>query len=482
MRSTEQLARWVADMDFAALPAGAAACTKGLLYKTVVAMRLGAREPIGRTVLEFTERSGGAPEASVIGGLRVPVEAAAFANGVLAHATESEDVLFLPNREAIATCWIFPALLALGEQSGASGRQVLTASAVAFEVAARMARAGPGLGVQCGLNTATWFGTPAVAAGAAHLLGLDAAGVENAMSLAASQSSGLAGQIGTDAHTIEAGHCGRAGLFAARLAAAGARGAPGLLDDGGTLYAPLRGGPVERAWLTRGLGSPPFAVEQVELKKYPGCGFLHASVDALRELVVEHRLTAKDVLAVETRVHPLAARVCDRPEPKTPAAARFSFQYALAEVLLRGRIDYDSFRDPGRLDDPLGLALQRRIRVVADPQLSESDAGAHLQVTVRSGPPLVRHTRAFKGDPLDPLTREELRALLRPLLDAEIGEERAGQVEAAMLRLEEQPDLRELVDCFSRGAGPCGRSLSAVVPALAGRERAGSGRCARKSR
>lgn len=477
MGPTGELARWVEGAAYEHLPAETVACAKGLLLKTLVAELLGGREPLGRSLLAMAAEAGGAPQATVVGGgLRAPVETAAFVNGVLAHATETEDAYFFPNREATASCWIFPALLTLAEMRGASGRELIIASVVAFELAARMGLAGPGLGTGSGINTATWFGVPAVAAGAARLLGLDAARIESAMSIGCAHSAGLAAQVGFDAHTIEAGHCGRAGVFSARLAAVGGTGAPGCLDDDRLLYGPLRGrGAIDAGILCRDLGAPPFAVHQLEIKKYPGCGFLHASVDLLARLVERGELRPDEVHSIETVVHPMAARICDRPAPATPAAARFSFQYVLAEVLLRGRVDWDSFSDPGRLGDPLVLATQKKVRVTADPRRSASDSGARLRVTTRDGRTRLEQAGAFRGHPLDPLDLEDLRGLLRPLLDREIGEEQGGRVEGMILHLDELPAASELMAPLERRREPSGRRNPAGPHAVARCERNGIG-------
>jgi len=115
---TRELSEWILKASYSDLPDETVEFTKGLLLKTVAAMAVGSREPLGKKVIKYVSRVGGLPEVGVVGaGFRTSVESAAFANGTLAHAPEMEDVHFFPNNEAVGTCWMFPAVLTLGEKS-----------------------------------------------------------------------------------------------------------------------------------------------------------------------------------------------------------------------------------------------------------------------------------------------------------------------------------------------------------------------------
>jgi 2-methylcitrate dehydratase PrpD len=314
---------------------------------------------------------------------------------------------------------MFPALLSLAEVHGCSGRDLVTAAIISFDVCSRLVRGGVGIGVQHGINTCTWWGVPATAAGASRLLGLDHEQTANAMSIALSQSSGLGHQTGFDAHKLEAGHSCRAGITAALLAAEGATGAPAFVDDTHLAFAVVRpDGTADPAAVVRDLGNERSTVHQVEFKKYPGCGLLHASVDAVTDLIAEHGLTAVDIESVETVVSRHTAEYCDRPHPATLDSARWSFSFALAEVLLHGGIGLRTFADPDRLTDPRHRATRDKVHVVVDPALSTGFSGARVQLLTTDGRTLAKEVETFRGHPDDPLTPDEIVVVLSPFLDA----------------------------------------------------------------
>jgi 2-methylcitrate dehydratase PrpD len=417
---TDRFVDWIVSTRPDDHPAETHAFAKALLLKVVTSLVVGAGEPFGELVIAHARRAGGTPEAGVAGGgFRTSLEAAAYANGTIAHTPEMEDCFFRPeNRETSSPVWMFPALLSTAEVLGSSGQDLVTAAIVSFDVASRLVRGAPGLGVQHGINTCTWWGVPATAAGVARLLGLDRAATANAVSIALSQSCGLGHQTGYDAHKLEAGHSCRAGISAALMARDGATGAPGFLEDLHLAFAVVRpDGTADPAATVRDLGRERSTIHQVEFKKYPGCGLLHASVDALSEILRTEGLSGDDVAAVETGVSRHTAEYCDRPHPATLDSARWSFSFALAEVLLHGRVGLRSFSDERSLDDPAHRAARDKVRVVVEPDLSTGFSGAHVTVHTRDGRTVERRIDTFRGHPDDPLAPDEVVAVLAPFLD-----------------------------------------------------------------
>jgi 2-methylcitrate dehydratase PrpD len=412
---TTGLLDWISDA-FATppFPPATRRFTEGLLLKTVVSMVIGSGEPFGRQIAAYGAERAGPPEASVVGGdYRTSLESAALVNGTLAHQTESEDCYFTTDtRESASTAWIFPAVLSAAELLGSPGRDVVTASVIAFEAAARMLVASPGLGSVHGINTASWFGAPASAAAVALLLGASTEQVGNAMSIALSQSSGLGQQTGYDSHKLEAGVACRSGVLSAYLATGGAVGAPDFLDTGLAFAPVLPDGRLRPHLLLDGLGEPPFFVDRVEYKKYPACGMLHAAVDGLAALRAREGWSADDVDSITVVVDPVAAEYCDRPSPTTVNEARFSYSFALASVLAEGRVGYDTYTEDA-LRDPLRARLQRRVEVRADADDPPAQNGARLVIRLRDGDEVRQEFNGFLGHPASPIPVDTMVALLR---------------------------------------------------------------------
>ena len=450
--ATERLVDWVVTATPQDFPPETIEFTKGLLLKTVTSLVVGARYPFGELMVRHAHRAGGNPQAGVAGGgFRTDLESAAFANGTIAHTPEMEDCFFRPeNRETSSPVWMFPALLSVAEVYGSTGEDVVAAAIVSFDVASRLVRGAPGLGVTHGINTCTWWGVPATAAGVARLIGLDHAATANAMSIALSQSCGIGHQTGFDAHKMEAGHSCRAGITAALMAAEGATGAPDFVEDEHVAFAVVRAsGNADPAATVAGLGTERPTVHNVEFKKYPGCGLLHASVDALTGILAEPEnqgIAYDDIEWVDTSVSRHTAEYCDRPHPSTLDAARWSFSWVLAEIMLEGRITVQTYTDEARLTDPRHREARDKVRVVIEDGLSTGYSGAKVAVHLRDGRTIRRELTAFRGHPDQPLTPGEIVDVLRPFLEEAAGPTTATQLIDLVMDLDRQPDVATLMD------------------------------------
>ena len=129
---TEAIARWVAEGSYEELPGEAVHAAKRALLDTLGVAIAGSTQPVGRIVIDYTRDAEGAPQASVIGaGFKTNVANAAFANGVMAHATDYDDT-WLPLGHP--TCSVLPPVFALAEKLGVTGREVILATVVGLEV------------------------------------------------------------------------------------------------------------------------------------------------------------------------------------------------------------------------------------------------------------------------------------------------------------------------------------------------------------
>lgn len=245
----------------------------------------GAGMDLCKILIEYARAAAAAPEAGVIGtGLRTSTELAALLNCTASHCTELEDVSF---PELGYTCGVIPAMFTLGEKCGSSGRAVLEAVIVGFEITARPAMFSGAF--DQGWQPAPHFGTIGVAAGAAKLLELDATRTGHALSIGASFAAGLARQAGSGAHTIEAGNSGRNGIMAALLAARGVTGNPTIMEGPCGYWDTL----AKDASLDFSLGTgEDFRVMEVGVKVYPCCYFLQRIIEGALAMVREHGIVA----------------------------------------------------------------------------------------------------------------------------------------------------------------------------------------------
>jgi 2-methylcitrate dehydratase PrpD len=257
---------------------------------------------------------------------------------------------------------VLPAVLALAEERGASGAEVIAAFVTGYETACRIGRlVAPGHDDGRGFHATGTFGTFGAAMGCAHLLGLDEQRTAHALGIAATQAAGLKAMFGTMCKPLHAGRAAYNGLLAARLAARGFTSRPDALEcpqgfarthspdfDPAAALAEPAGG-----WHLRN-----------NLFKYhAACYFTHAPIEAARKLRLEHALTADRIDAITVRVAESCDRVCNIAAPRTALEAKFSLRLTVAMAIAgldTGRLD--TFSDAA-CDNPILVRLRDRIGI-----------------------------------------------------------------------------------------------------------------------
>ena len=220
MGLTESIAKWIIATEYEDLPVEAVTAAKRAMLDTLGVSLAGATQPVGEIVLDYTRSAGGAPQASVIaGGMRTSLAEAAFANGVLAHATDFDDT-WLPVGHP--TCTVFPVVFALAEELGATGRDVVTAFCIGLEIHGKL-----GIGHHTpGFHSTGVYGVLAAAGAASKMLGLDEWQIRMALAIAASHASGIGKNIGTMTKPYHSGNAAAGGLRAALLGEGGLQRRP----------------------------------------------------------------------------------------------------------------------------------------------------------------------------------------------------------------------------------------------------------------
>ncbi|MFC6151036.1 MmgE/PrpD family protein, partial [Mumia xiangluensis] len=380
----------------------------------VAAARLGAAAP----AVTVATGLGGPAEATIVGtDTRVGAAAAALATGTLVHALDFDDTH--AGGLVHATAVVLPAVFAVGEQTGASGREVLTAAVVGYEVACRVAAAAPHGFHRGGLHATMVAGVFSSAAVAARLMGLDAATTTNALGIAGSQAGGLLAFLGTGASTkqLHPGFASQAGIIAARLAAAGATGPVTVFDGPHGVYDALATGPFDAGSILTGLGEV-WETGAIGIKPWPTCQLAHATMAAAQDALVRSGAAPSDVAAVHAQVHPDSASVVcatdrDLTRPASPYAAKFSLPWSVAAMILDGRVGTDTY-DERALARPDVSALAAAVSwdVVAAPSSVAADAPGEVELVLHDGTRIRGHVDRSPGGGTAPLSQDALLAKL----------------------------------------------------------------------
>jgi 2-methylcitrate dehydratase PrpD len=448
-RRAQSVAEWVATVDYKDFPEETTEFAKALLLKTIAGMLAGSREPAARILTTYIAEQGGTPDAGVVaGGYRTSVENAAYANATFAHSSELEDNE-MPN--FTSAFWMLPALFPVAQKQTASGKDVITAAIVAWEVSSRFNSAGPGEALMSThICPPSWFGPLGVAAATSKLLKLDAGRTEHAVTMAGSWASGL-GQAGCDTHFLESGHTAQSGVKSAYLARLGATAELGVLEIKNGIYAPLvANGEIDLSIIDDNIGQAPFRINRACIKKYSACTYAHTSIDALGLIMREHNLTYDDIESIEARQSGLGSLAVGlTPNPVDLQGSRFSLHYLLAEVMLKGKISDSTFEDLSALEDPVYNEAMAKVTSTTHDDIGFHAPGAEVFVKTTSGETISKRLDGWLGSPEAPLTTEQIRLVCRPYLEMMLDTEACDRVEEIVLNLENQRDILELMDILT---------------------------------
>jgi 2-methylcitrate dehydratase PrpD len=422
---TERLAAYAASMRYEDLPPAVVQRAKDCIADTVAAIIYGAELPWSRMIIAQARRTSAAGKSSILGAEGGPVQptAAALANGAMTHAFELDN-LTKPDSGSHPGATAFTAALAVAQDRGLSGRDLLTAFVAGTETMIRIGHATKHSNEARGFHAPGTTGPFGAAAACGRLMGFDAARMTNALGVAGSCAGGLlefahAGN-GAMVKRLHMGRAAEGGVLAASLAADGFTGPTSVLEgDYGFLRVFCNDWDV--AELTRGLGSDFFTLD-IMLKRYACHITAHNPVEATLELRNEHKFTAADVAAITIAGNERMAKTNNIPAPADMMMAQYSIPFSVALALYRDPIDPRSF-DETAVRDPAILDMASRTKIVPTPGQDRRNLVVTVTIRLRDGREVSRKVTSFKGTPERPMERADLREKF-VLLTQRLGRER----------------------------------------------------------
>jgi len=322
----------------------------------------GSREPLTEILVNEIVRGERSAEASLIGREeRASRLTAALVNGAAGHALDFDDThMAMGGHPSVP---ILPAILALAETTGASGRGVLEAIVVGVEAECRL---GALIGAQhyvVGFHSTGTLGTFGAAAACAHMLNLEEDGWLRAFGLAGTQAAGLKSGFGTMAKPLHAGRAASNGLFSALAARGGYTSNSSILETEQGFFATHAGAKPSEEVLDRLAGK--FLIRDNLFKYHASCYLTHAPINAAQLIRGEHHFDPKAIEEVEVRVHPSLFSICNIQEPKTGLEGKFSLRATTAMALLgEDTSDLATFSD-AKVTAAGVVALRDRVKIVA---------------------------------------------------------------------------------------------------------------------
>lgn len=419
----EQLAAFAAASDAAHLPSEVVASVERRMLDALGIALAASAAGLADGVVDLVVGAGGRGEASVVGTAgRYPAAQAALVNGTLVHGLDFDDT-HLPSI-IHPSASIMPAVLAVGEATGATGSDLVAAAAVGIEVTVRTGMGGylpegENVFFERGWHATSICGALGAAAAAGRLLGLDAAGIGHAIAIAASFGGGLL-ESNRSGGTVKRLHCGwaaHAGINAAQLAARGYTGPASVLEGRFGFYEAYLGGRFDPEAVTAGLGER-WELPGIFFKPYPANHYTHAGIDAALAIRERDHPALDRIVRIELGSSASALRTIGEPRaekvaPRSGYHAQFSGPFTVATALIGGGglgVWFDDFTDERARDERV-LRLARLVETFVDP---EADAlfprgfGAVVRVHLDDGRVLEERVMANRGGPERPLSEAEL--------------------------------------------------------------------------
>lgn len=456
----EIVAEHLARTTYEDLPVGVVAASKAAIADTLGCIVAGTGGEEFAAVVSLVSKWGGSPTSTVVGtgGLKVPPDNAVLANGAAVHQYDFDDT----HDKAVChptPASLMPAMALAEEAGGASGRDLITAVALANDLTSRIA-----LAINGRLNSYSWIrasiaGIFGAAAASAKILGATAAQHANALGLALPQAAGTLASLhnpGSSVRSIRDGLCYRSGVLAASLAVRDVRGDREVFDGRYGLFQTYFRGEYDRNALTNDLGAR-FETTRVSLKPWPSCRHVHGTLTAVLGLMEMHKLRFEDIDHVLLHVGDINLDRC-RPVrtgmvPQNRIDLLCNLPFAVGAALRHGALPLSLYRNGAMADDVILTAVPK-VRWEFDGRQNGAwtlEPGL-VDLFTRDGTKHSSEVKLALGHPDNPMSEEQRR---RKLVDC--GAAAARPIDAAhanrifdtVTRLDELDDIRALTQLVS---------------------------------
>ena len=368
---------------------------------------------------------------------------AALANGVMAHADETDD-----SHNASRShpgCAIVPAALAVAEELGIDGARFLRAVTLGYDIGTRvvLALGGAEFSYESSLATHSIAGTFGAAATAACAAGLDARQMRWALDYTAQQSSGIVAWRRDTDHIEKAfvfgGMTARNGVTAALVVRSGWNGVEDIFscdDNFFKAYAPK----AQPERLVEKLGER-YEVVHTDIKKWTVGSPIQGPLDAIEAIRGKRAFESDQVQRVTVRLAPSVAAVVDNRD-----IPDICLQHMVAVMLVDKTVSFHAAHDKPRMQDAAILRARAKVDLVRDGELSQflPIRVAAVEMEFADGTRLSERISAVRGTPRNPMSRTEVMEKARDLTAPILGRDKSKGLLDAVYAIETVTDIRNL--------------------------------------
>ncbi len=438
----EELARFVAETRLDDIPEAVRRHAAITFLDTLGVILAGSNRP---EVVVLRGRLSSGTGATIYGSgwPRADARTAALVNGIAGRAIELCEGLRLVSGQAALQ--VLPGVLAVGEEVGSPGRELLAALVLGYDVAGRLAS---GFTPRPLAHQNGQVSLIAAAAAGARLKGLDAAGVSLALRraptlvLTPSYTNAVAGAT---ALNVAGGMSGFAASLVPELALAGFAAQPDAIEEG---LGQLVGGGFVADNLTADLGRE-WKITRNYFRLDACCNPIHPALDCLAAVLAELKPRPEQVTGIDIATYRFAS-VMRNPDPPNYFASKYSLPHAAAAMTVRGGAGFAQL-DDSALADPVIAALRHKVHIAEDAAMSALTPTlrpARVTVTLADGRSATRARDSHRGDFSEPFSDAELRGKFRELAGVVLTPEGAAAAEQAVDGIETWPTVGALTSLF----------------------------------
>jgi 2-methylcitrate dehydratase PrpD len=355
--------------------------------------------------------------AGVLGtALKFPARFAALANGVSIHLEDFDDTQLAIAKDRVygllthPTVAVLPAVLVTAEKNGMSGADFILNYHVGVEVECKLAEACSPRSYGDGFHSTGVFGAFGSTAACAKGRRFDVAAIARAFAIAASHAGGLRENFGTLSKSLQAGQAAEAGIVAADLVEGGWDGAETILEaNNGFFHA--YGGSYDPAAIIDRLGRPwSFATPGISIKPHPSGSLTHPGMTEMLRLISTAKIRADDVEKVDVGTNSKNLSTLIHHRPKNGLQAKFSMEYCMAVLLVRGQAGLAEYDDEA-VNQPAVQQMLERVNFHADPEAEAAGFDKMttlIKIRLKDGRIISGRADFGKGSPSDPMSFNEV--------------------------------------------------------------------------
>ena len=448
MSIIDRLTNFVCALDLDLVPEAVVDEARRCVLDTLGVIVAGRKGGLARATAEHARQAYSEGSAHILGSaITLHPMGAALVNATAGHANDFDDTSYTGIMHGSVA--VLPAALAMAEQQGLGGRQLLEAFIAGVEVEYAIAEFCTTHLYFKGWWSSGVYGSLGAAAAAARILGLDHCRTAHALSIALGNTSGMKVFFGSDAKPLGAGMAACTGIEGALLAAAGLTGPNDVFEgDNGFLslfndnrHANATGLRLGDKWRLTDPG--------ILFKSYPVCSAAQAGAELTARLIERHQLQRSDIVGVACEVPPLVDISLVYSNPQTIRQAQFSMQYAIGCILAFGDIKLTHLTEDVLADAELQRQMQKVTMQVPE-YLATDDSvqqrcpeGAGVTITTRSGEAYGDFLERPTGMPGNPISTQALVDKFRAcLMYGDKGSGLAKSIAVELLEIDQCPDIR----------------------------------------